>query len=179
MNQNARLATSLVTPPAAAGDFPVRVKIAGLDPADFASLFALDDLALARQGIRRVIASAEPGINYPCRVSLDFAKEGEELLLLNYRHLDNPTTPYRAEGPLYVRRAATRFKAEGEYPPIIMQRMMSLRGYDNDGMMVEAEVAEKEGLVALAQEWLARPEIAHVDIHSMRRGCFFCRIERA
>jgi hypothetical protein len=175
MNQNA-LATAV---PASPGAAPIRVRIAGLAPEPFAPLFALDDVTLARQGIRRVFADAEPGINYPCRISLGYPEPGEELLLINYRHLDIPTTPYRAEGPVYIRRNAKRFEAEGEYPPIIMQRMMSLRGYDADGMMIEAEVSEKQGVIALAEAWLARGDIAHVDIHSMRRGCFFCRIERA
>lgn len=155
------------------------VVIAGLDPLPFAPLFGLDDRALHRRGIRRVIASENPGINYPCRVSLDFAKAGEELLLLNHRHLDNPTTPYRAEGPVYIRRNAERFMGTDLWPTIIMQREMAVRAYDTDGMMLEAELAQKEALVAQVAAWLARSDVAHVDIHSARRGCFFCRVERA
>lgn len=154
------------------------IAVDGLDPAPFAPLFALSDEELAQRGIRRVFASDHPGISYPCRVSLDFAGAGEELLLLNHRHLDAPGSPYRAEGPVFVRRAGRRYARSGVYPPVVMQRMMSLRAYDAEGMMLEADVAEKEGLKALVAEWLARPEIAHVDVHSMRRGCFFCRIER-
>lgn len=158
--------------------FPVEIVIEGLDPAPFAPLFLLDDVELAARGIRRVIASENPGISYPCRVSLDFAGAGEELLLLNHRHLDKPGSPYRAEGPVFARRAARRYARSGVYPPVVMQRVMSLRAYDAEGMMLEAEVAEKDGLKAQVAGWLARPEIAHVDVHSMRRGCFFCRIER-
>lgn len=159
-------------------DLAPEIAIEGLDPAPFAPLFALTDEELAGRGIRRVFASENPGINYPCRVSLDYPAAGEELLLLNYRHLDAPGSPYRAEGPVFVRRAGRRYARSGVYPPIAMQRMMSLRAYDAEGMMLEADVAEKDGLKVLVAEWLARPEIAHVDVHSMRRGCFFCRIER-
>lgn len=159
-------------------DVAPEIAVEGLDPAPFALLFALSDEELAQRGIRRVFASENPGINYPCRVSLDYPAAGEELLLLNYRHLDKPGSPYRAEGPVFVRRAARRYARSGIYPPIAMQRMMSLRAYDTEGMMLEADVAEKDGLKAQVAEWLARPEIAHVDVHSMRRGCFFCRIER-
>lgn len=155
------------------------ITVEGLDPAPFAPLFALSDEELARRGIRRVFAPEDPGIGYPCRVSLDFAGAGEELLLLNHRHLDTPGSPYRAEGPVFVRRAGRRYARSGVYPPIALQRMMSLRAYDAEGMMLEADVAEKDGLKAQVAEWFARPEIAHVDVHSMRRGCFFCRIERS
>lgn len=158
---------------------PVDIAIEGLDPAPFAPLFALSDEALMQRGIRRVFASDNPGINYPCRVSLDYPAAGEELLLLNHRHLDKPGSPYRAEGPVFIRRAARRYARSGVYPPIAMQRMMALRAYDAEGMMLDAEVAEKDGLKAQVAAWLARPEVAHVDVHSMRRGCFFCRIERA
>lgn len=153
--------------------------VEGLDPAPFAPLFTLSDEELAVRGIRRVFAPDNPGIGYPCRVSLDFPKAGEELLLLNYRHLDKPTSPYHAAGPVFVRRNARRYARSGLYPPIVMQRMMSLRAYDAEGMMLAAEIAEKDGLKAQVNEWFTRPDIAHVDIHSMWRGCFFCRIERA
>lgn len=174
---NAQAARSFPTP--AEQSFPVPIAIEGLDPAPFAPLFELDDAELERRGIRRVIASENPGVSYPCRVSLKFAEAGEELLLLNYRHLDQPGSPYRAEGPLYVRRNAVRFARSSDYPEIVMHWTMSLRAYDREGMMREAEVAEKDALRAQVASWFADEAISHVDIHSMRRGCFFCRIERA
>lgn len=155
------------------------ISVQGLPVARFAPLFELPDTELAKRGICREFATASPGFSYPCRVSLAFAEEGEELLLLNYRHLDRTDSPYRAEGPIYVRRNGVQFIGQGEYPEIVMQRMMSIRAYDGVGMMREAEVAEKGALEAQVADWFARPEIRHIDVHSMRRGCFFCRIERA
>lgn len=157
----------------------MHLSINGLSPEPFAPLFALDDEVLLARGIRRATAHDDPGIGYPCRVSLDFATAGEELLLLNHRHLDKPDSPYRSEGPIYVRRGVSAFRGSGEMPPIIMQRAMSIRAYDTEGMMIEAEVAEKDTLVTLVKAWLAMPGVAHVDVHSLRRGCFFCRINRA
>ena len=159
--------------PACAG-----IAIEGLPSALFADLFALSDADLATRGIRRVFAAENPGIGYPCRVSLAFGQAGEELLLINHRHLDKPGSPYRSEGPIFVRRNARQFSKSDAYPEIVMQREMAVRAYDAEGMMIEADLAEKEALKALVERWLARPDIAHVDIHSARRGCFFCRIER-
>ncbi|KAF0231999.1 MAG: hypothetical protein FD175_194 [Beijerinckiaceae bacterium] len=155
------------------------VAISGLSYAPYASLFSLTDAELEARGMRRYFAPENPAIGYPCRVSLAFAKPGEELLLVNYRHLDKPGTPYRSEGPIFIRRNAVAFAKADAYPEIIMQREMSVRAYDAAGFMLEGELAEKEGLKALVDTWFARADVAHVDIHSARRGCFFCRIERA
>lgn len=155
------------------------VAIRGLDPAPFASLFALDDAALLQRGIRRVRVPEAPGINYPCRISLDYPQAGEEMLLLNYRHLDVPTSPYRAEGPIFVRRGVSAFSLPDRFPPIAMQRAMAVRAYGHDGMMLDADLAEGQALTVMTRTWLADPSVAHVDIHSMRRGCFFCRAVRA
>jgi hypothetical protein len=152
------------------------ITLSGLAPEPFQPLFALDDEALHQRGIRRMLAPDDPGIGYPCRVSLEFARPGDEMLLLNYRHFDDARSPYRSEGPIFIRRGVEQFQGRGEWPEIVMQRAMSVRAYDHDGMMAEAEIAEKEALKDLASAWLARPDIVHVDIHSMRRGCFFCRL---
>ncbi|WP_331716765.1 DUF1203 domain-containing protein [Stenotrophomonas sp. MMGLT7] len=50
-----------------------------------------------------MVAAAAPG--FPCRVSLEEARVGEELLLLHHMH-QPAHAPYRAAGPIYVRRGA-------------------------------------------------------------------------
>jgi hypothetical protein len=151
----------------------------GLDPDRFRLLFQMTDQALMDKGIRRVLVPENPGINYPCRVSLDYPQAGEEMLLLNYRHLDRSGSPYRAEGPIFVRRGVSAFDKADTLPPIVMQRAMAVRAYDEQAMMLDAEIAEKAELEALVRLWLQKPDVAHIDVHSMRRGCFFCRIQRA
>ena len=56
--------------------------IRGLGPERFAPLFALDDADLAAMNARRVTATSDRG--FPCRISLEDAKAGEELILLHY-----------------------------------------------------------------------------------------------
>ncbi|MCU0818529.1 MAG: DUF1203 domain-containing protein [Beijerinckiaceae bacterium] len=160
-------------------DATFALRFESLRPEPFAPLFLLSDDELFDRGMRRVIASPVPGINYPCRVSLDFPQGGEELLLVNHRHLDRDTTPYRAEGPVFVRRLAQAYARLDEFPPIILQREMAVRAYDAEGMMIEADLAAKEELKVLTRVWLARADVAHVDFHSARRGCFFARVRRA
>ncbi|HRE19577.1 MAG TPA: DUF1203 domain-containing protein [Rhabdaerophilum sp.] len=158
---------------------PLAIRVQSLAAEPFIDLFALGDAELVQRGARRFVVPENPGIGYPCRVSLAFARAGEEVLLVNHRHLDLATTPYRAEGPVFVRRAARAYAQTRDYPEIVMQREMAVRAYDASGMMVEAELAAKTDLVALTEEWLRRGNVDHVDYHSARRGCFFCRVWRA
>jgi len=153
-------------------------RIEGLAPESFRDLFALDDEALTRIGARRVVA--DRGGAYPCRVGLRWADEGETLLLLNHAHQPHPTSPYRASGPIFVAqgsRETARF--EGEMPRMIAERLVSLRAYDGEALIVDAEVAEGEGMQALVERYLRRPDVSEVHAHFARRGCFAARIVRA
>ena len=80
-------------------------RITGLDREPFAELFDMNDAALAERGAVRVTAAADKG--WPCRISLEDAKAGEELILLNHLSHD-VATPYRSSYAIYVRKAASR-----------------------------------------------------------------------
>jgi uncharacterized protein DUF1203 len=149
--------------------------IAGLDPSPLLPLFALSDAELAARDVRRSIADARPG--FPCRVSLDDATVGEELLLLPFRHHD-VASPYRAEGPVFVRRAA-RARFVDELPPFLASRQLSLRAYDAAAMLVAADVVPGADARGLLARQLADAAVAYVHIHFARPGCFACRVDRA
>ena len=147
-------------------------------PADtFASLFALDDDALRARDIRRVVADASGG--YPCRVSLQDAGEGEHLLLLHYNH-HRVSTPYRASGPVYVREAATQaLPLIDAVPELLRRRVLSLRAYDAQGMMVWAEVMPGTDVEQGIARLFAVERTAYIHIHYAQPGCYACRVERA
>jgi len=112
----------------------------GLEPALFEKLFDLDDGALAERGMRRVQSDAPVG--FPCRISLEDAPVGEELLLLPFTHQDC-ATPYRASGPIFVRRGRTKAaQIENELPTYLTLRPLSVRAYDAADEMVYAEVVD-------------------------------------
>jgi hypothetical protein len=147
--------------------------ISGLDPAAFAPLFT-DDAALAARGGRRVVAKAATG--YPCRVSLEDARPGEELVLVPYEH--HPVdSPYRGGGPVYVRRVATRFDA-GAVPEMLRSRDLSVRAYDSRGMMFDAEVCPGTALEGSIARMFERARVAYVHVHFAAPGCFACRVDR-
>jgi hypothetical protein len=63
------------------GDVNMTYRIAGLDPAQFVPLSVLKGAALELEGARRVVADADRG--FPCRVTLEDVRKGEQHLLLN------------------------------------------------------------------------------------------------
>jgi uncharacterized protein DUF1203 len=57
-------------------------------------------------------------------------------------------------------------------------RLLSVRGYDADGIMVDAEVAEGTELETLIERMFGRSDVAFLHAHNARRGCYSCRIDR-
>ena len=61
---------------------------------------------------------------------------------------------------------------------MLRDRLLSLRAYDGDAFITDAEVAEGAEALRVIERFLADPQVAHVDAHFARRGCFAARIER-
>ena len=152
-------------------------QLSGIDPAPFQPLFDLDDEALAEIGAVRRTADTSPG--FPCRVSLDDAAVGDELLLLPYVH-HAVASPYRAAGPIFVRRGAVqRTLAVNEVPAYVSRRLISLRGYDRQQMMVAAEVCEGPLVADALHRFFGDANVAYIHLHNARQGCFSCLVNRA
>lgn len=143
----------------------------------FRALFDRNDEELAAMGAARVTATHAPG--FPCRVSLEDAQPGEELLLLTWVH-HAVDSPYRASGPIYVRRHAQPAEiAPGELPPVITRRLISVRAYDARGFMLGAEVRDGGEVREELERLFANPAVAYVHLHNARPGCFACAVERS
>ncbi len=151
-------------------------QFAPLPYAPFAPLFDLDIAALSQRSIVRVTAT-EAGA-YPCRVSLVDAQIGDTLLLVNHTHLD-VASPYASRHAIYVRRDASEAEPAAEtIPDILTHRLLSLRGFDANGMMIRGEVQDGQTIQATLSDWFGDPDLAHVDAHSAARGCFLARASR-
>ncbi len=152
-------------------------QITGLSPDLFRPLFDLSDVQLAARGARRCVADAKPG--FPCRVSLEDAEVGDELVLVPYEH--HPAdSPYRASGAIFARRrATTAFAATNRVPGSLRARLLSVRAYDAAGMMRDADVCEGKELERLVDRFFADRAIHYLHVHNARPGCFACRVDRA
>ena len=152
-------------------------RIHGLPLTPFRPLFDLDDAALEAIGARRMIADAPHAA--PCRVSLADAEPGERLLLVNHRHLDAPASPYRGEGPVFVREGAVEAgPPAGEVPDMLGRRLLSVRAYDADWMMTDADVVEGRDLAERLHRWFDDPAVSRIHLHTARRGCFMAMASR-
>jgi hypothetical protein len=150
--------------------------VSGLPLETFEPLFGLDAAALAEHGALRVVA--DDG-RYPCRVSLEYAPLGQSLLLVNYQHQD-AATPYRSNYAIYVNEAARETcRLEGELPPVLRGRQISLRAFDARGMLVGCELALNDDVEAVIGRQFANSAAAYLDAHNAAPGCFAARIDRA
>ena len=151
----------------------MQFRFQGLSVAPFQPFFALGDAALKERGM---LCDAKPG--FPCRVSLEDAEPGERVLLTNYEH-QPAHSPYRAKGPIFVREAAGAAYDGTDVPSVLRARLLSLRAYDADAMIVVADVVPGSDVEAALERLFGRPDSAYVHIHYAGRGCYSCRVERA
>jgi hypothetical protein len=151
-------------------------RITGLDPAPYKPLFGLPDADLAKRGIVRMTVTEKP--SYPCRVSLTDRDIGESVLLINHVSHD-VANPYRASHAIFVTEGADK---PAEYvdrvPPVFETRVLSLRGFDADGMMAAAILTQPGEAEAGIRTLFANPEIETIHAHNATRGCFSAKIER-
>ena len=150
--------------------------VKGIDPAPYRALFGLTDEELARQGVVRMTVTAKP--SFPCRVSLTDRDVGESVLLIN--HVSHEVAnPYRASHAIFVTEGEQK-PAEyfDEVPPVFKTRVLSLRGFDKDGMMAEAILTQPGEAEEGIRKLFANPEIETIHAHNATRGCFSARVER-
>lgn len=151
-------------------------QVIGIDHTSFEPLFELSDEQLSRIGAERHVAAESQGC--PCRVSLQDAKQGEELLLLPFVH-QTADSPYHASGPIFVRRGVKqRMLGVGELTEYVTTRLLSVRAYDAADMIIDASVCEGIDVRAEIERLLGDKLVAYIHLHNARRGCFLCHVNR-
>lgn len=151
-------------------------KLISLTDNEFTAIFELDNVQLQQIGTIRMTVNQFPG--FPCRVSLHDAEIGEEVILLSYEH-HQTSSPYRGSGPIYVRKIAKTATLEtNEIPEMFTHRLLSLRGFDKNGMMKDASVVEGQKLREQIIRTFANEDIEYIHIHNAKPGCFNCKVER-
>lgn len=152
-------------------------QITGLPRSDFAHLFSKSDAELAELNAKRVVAQSSPG--YPCRISLADADAGDTLILTNYDHLEGDT-PYASRHAVYVRESAEDYTPDlGEVPDVLKRRLLSVRGFDRDQMIIDADVVEGVDLAGTLERIFSDDAVQEIHIHNAKQGCFAARAVRA
>jgi len=100
------------------------------------------------------------------------------VLLINHISHD-AANPYRASHAIFI---TEREQQAAEYidraPPVFEKRVLSLRGFDREGMMTDALLTQPGEAEAGICKLFSNSEIAAIHAHNATRGCFSARIER-
>ncbi|KAL4874234.1 hypothetical protein BJY04DRAFT_225248 [Aspergillus karnatakaensis] len=115
--------------------------------------------------------------SYPCRRCLHDGKTGEEILLISY----NPflgSSPYTGPGPIFVHRECTRYECDGSVPEQQARRLLSVRAYDPEHMMVDMGVVQGRELKGKVVEIFTNDKVEYIHIHYAGAGCFAVRVDR-
>jgi hypothetical protein len=149
--------------------------VRGIDPAPYRHLYGLSDEELASRGVVRMSVTTP---KFPCRVSLTDREIGERVLLLNHISHD-VANPYRATHAIFVTEGAEEIaEYVDEVPPVFKARILSLRGFDKDGMMADAILTQPGEADAGIRKLFDNPAIETIHAHNATRGCFSAKIER-
>jgi Protein of unknown function (DUF1203) len=127
--------------------------------------------------IRRVSGNVA---GMPCRHCLSEAIGGETVLLASYA-LPRPKGLYWTPSPIFVHaHSCAGYVQVDHIPPIVSNRLVSLRSYDVDhqciydlGVVIDGHEAETPLRHALDDT-----RTAFVNIHTAKPGCLLCTVER-
>ena len=114
---------------------------------------------------------------YPCRISLEDAAEGDELILLHHTSHD-VSTPYRSAYAIYVRAGVQAANFIDQTPPVFAGRPLGLRAFDAAGNLIDAWLALSGEADVRIRDLFANPAIAYIHAHNAAHGCFAARIDR-
>lgn len=130
---------------------------------------------LRRAGGPVYVADAAPG--FPCRQCLRDADVGEELILVSHDPFEG-LSAYRSASPIFLHRRPCRPFDGGTLPVQLTGRQLSVRAFDRDEMMTDAEVIEGTRLADTLGRFFADDGVDRVHIHNAGRGCFAAAVDR-
>lgn len=152
-------------------------QIQALSESSFEPLFELSDAELAALDARRETVTSKPG--FPCRISLEDAEIGEEVLLIHFEHQPE-ATPYRAGHAIYVRKGVRQAKPDtSSIPSLFRSRLMSVRAFDSGHSMVDADVVPGTDLELAIIRMLEDPAVSYLHLHNAKPGCYAAKVVRS
>jgi hypothetical protein len=119
-----------------------------------------------------VISVENPNSN-PCRRCLKDGQVGEKMHLLSYDPWLGPS-PYRQSGPIYIHAEPkcelVELNADDAVPEQQRRRLLSVRAFDKNHMMVEYDVVKGEHLIESAEKLFGNYEAEYLHVHNAGPG---------
>lgn len=104
---------------------------------------------------------------------------GETIIALTYTH-HNVDSPYRSCGPVFIRNNVVPVKLKiNEIPPVLDNRFLSLRAYNQKSMMIDALTTQSDKIKSNIRKLLSNNDVDYIHIHNANPGCYSCSVERA
>lgn len=151
-------------------------QITALSEQNFFHLFGLTDEELASQKASRQVVTENPGT--PCRVSMQDAEVGETVILLNYQH-QSANSPYPATHAIFIRENVKQADiAVNDVPESISSRLVSVRFFDHNHMMTDADVVDGYTLASVISNAFENKEIEYAHLHYAKPRCFAASVHR-
>jgi hypothetical protein len=63
-------------------------------------------------------------------------------------------------------------------PEQLRVRLLSVRAYDTNALMVDADTVEGSELESVVERLFSKPHVAYLHVHFAKPGCYACRIDR-
>lgn len=114
----------------------------------------------------------------PCRRCLTDAQPGDDVFLVSYDPF-NVDSPYRCASPVFVHAGDCERYEGSEIPEQQRRRLLSVRSFDADAMMHEAEVVDGTDLDAALDKMFADEAVEFIHVHNAKPGCFAVHVARA
>lgn len=100
------------------------------------------------------------------------------MILTHYEH-HAADSPFRSSYAIYVRKGESTFDAMDQIPAMLRSRLLSLRAFDAQGMLRDADVVEGSEVEPTIERLLANSRVAYIHIHFAKPGCYAALVERA
>lgn len=142
----------------------------------FVPISEADAEVLRRQGGPVYVADAKP--SYPCRRCLQDAEIGEELILVSHDPFA-VNSPYRCASPIFLHRNdCSPPVSVDEVPEQLTCRQLSVRSFDQAGMMIDAAFIDGPDLDQTADRLFGDPASVQLHVHNVPRGCWATTLVR-
>lgn len=118
--------------------------------------------------------------SYPCRRCLTDGVVGETMNLISYNPFPTSArgSPYEGPGPIFVHGRECDKYTGTDVPDQQRRRLLSLRAYDKEHMMIDGWVLQGTGLEEKAVDVLQNENVQYLHVHYAGPGCFAVKVER-
>ncbi|MEH6442674.1 MAG: DUF1203 domain-containing protein [Oceanospirillaceae bacterium] len=151
-------------------------QLTALPEKPFQHLFSLSDAQLQERNIVSKLVTEKHAT--PCRISLEDADIGDKVLLVNYQHLPD-SSPFQASHAIYIRENAKQASPQkNKIPQMISKRIISLRAFDKQHMMINADLAQGTDIAATILDMLNDRATEYIHLHFAKQGCYAAKVNR-